>query len=113
MRAVLRCSRTALPNGSTLPDFPFLVVAPAGRDAQVICQLLQSASIDCESDEGERLFQALTDGSAAGAVVTDEAMARLDMARLRAAIDGQPRWSDFPFVLLSRRGETRQGARSI
>jgi signal transduction histidine kinase/ActR/RegA family two-component response regulator len=103
----------ALPSGSTPPDFPFLVVAPAGRDAQVIGQLLRSASIHCESDTGERLFQALADGSALGAVVTDEAMARLDMARLRAAIEGQPRWSDFPFILLSRRGETRQGARSI
>jgi len=102
-----------LASANSSAELPFLIVAPAGRDAQVIGQLLHSASIPCETDDGERLFRALVDGSATGAVVTDEAMARLDMARLRAAIEGQPRWSDFPFVLLTRRGETRQGARSI
>jgi signal transduction histidine kinase/ActR/RegA family two-component response regulator len=101
------------PPSSSTPQSPFLIVAPAGRDAQVIGQLLQSAAIPCEVDSGERLFQALADGSAAGAVITDDAIARLDHARLREAIEGQPRWSDFPFVLLSRRGETREGARSI
>ena len=101
------------PVSSSTPQSPFLIVAPAGRDAQVIGQLLQSASIPCEADSGERLFQALGDGSASGAVITDDAIARLDHARLREAIESQPRWSDFPFVLLSRRGETREGARSI
>jgi signal transduction histidine kinase len=92
---------------------PFLVVAPAGRDARVIAQLLASASIQCEIDPGDRLFSAVLDGSAAGAVVTDEALARLDPARLRDVIERQPPWSDFPFVLLARRGETREGSRAL
>ena len=92
---------------------PFLVVAPAGRDAEVIAQLLGSAAIPCETDGGERLFAAIVDGSAAGAVITDDAIARIDTARLRDAIERQPPWSDFPFVLLARRGETREGSRTI
>ncbi|HEX9933433.1 MAG TPA: response regulator [Allosphingosinicella sp.] len=90
-----------------------LILAPAGRDAQVIAQLLKSASIACEIDEGERLFGAILAGSAAAAVITDDAIARLDIARLREVIERQPPWSDFPFVLLARRGEARQGSRAI
>ncbi|HEX8217232.1 MAG TPA: response regulator [Allosphingosinicella sp.] len=92
---------------------PFLVVAPAGRDAEVIAQLLRSAAIPCEIDSGERLFEAILEGSAAGAVITDDAIARIDTLRLRDSIARQPPWSDFPFVLLARRGETREGSRTI
>jgi signal transduction histidine kinase/ActR/RegA family two-component response regulator len=92
----------------------FLVIAPAGRDSQVIGQLLASANLSFRvDDEGEALLGALARGEAAGAIVTDDALARLGTARLREAIESQPPWSDFPFVLLSRRGEERQGSRSI
>jgi len=92
---------------------PFLIVAPAGRDSDVIAQLLRSAAIPCEIDGGERLFDAIVDGSAAGAVITDDAIARIGTVRLREALHRQPPWSDFPFVLLARRGETREGSRAI
>jgi signal transduction histidine kinase/ActR/RegA family two-component response regulator len=92
----------------------FLVIAPAGRDARVIGQLLGSAKLDYETDEdGNALLAALASGDAAGAIVTDDAFARIGAARLREAIERQPPWSDFPFVLLTRRGDTRQGSRSI
>ena len=95
-------------------DDNFLVVAPAGRDAEVIGQLLRSASLPFATDAGgDRLFAAIASGGDAGAIVTDDALARLDADRLRAAIERQPPWSDFPFVLLARRGETRQGSRAI
>jgi signal transduction histidine kinase/ActR/RegA family two-component response regulator len=92
----------------------FLVIAPSGRDAGVIGELLGSAALDyrCD-DDGEMLLQALASGDAAGAIVTDDALARIDAARLRDAIENQPSWSDFPFILLSRRGEARHGSRSI
>ncbi len=92
----------------------FLVIAPSGRDAIVIGQLLGSAALEYRVDsDGEKLLDALVKGEAAGAIVTDEALARIGAARLREAIENQPPWSDFPFVLLSRRGEARQGSRSI
>ena len=99
--------------GNSPNESSFLIVARGGRDAEVIAQLLRSASIDCEIDGGERLLQALVDGSASGAVITDEAVSRLDPARLREAIERQPPWSDFPLVLLTRRGEMRQGSRAV
>jgi signal transduction histidine kinase/CheY-like chemotaxis protein len=104
-----------VPSGADQADLDvFLVIAPAGRDAQVIGELLASAQLACRYDhDGDQLLEALIAGEAAGAIVTDDALARIGTARLREAIDRQPPWSDFPFVLLTRRGETRQGARSI
>jgi len=92
----------------------FLIVAPAGRDADVIRQLLASAGMTGVIDSsGEMLLEALQDGGAAGAVVTDDALARIDHGRLADAIASQPRWSDFPFVLLVRRGGTRESPKAI
>jgi signal transduction histidine kinase/ActR/RegA family two-component response regulator len=95
-------------------DGNFLIVAPTGRDSEVIGQLLRSAALPFAIDRGgDRLFAAIASGDEAGAIVTDDAIARLDAERLRAAIERQPPWSDFPFVLLARRGETRAGSRAI
>jgi signal transduction histidine kinase/ActR/RegA family two-component response regulator len=90
-----------------------LIFAPLGRDAAVVGQLLKSAAIPLEEAGAEALLEAIGSGSAAGAVLTDDGLARLDPARLREAIEAQPPWSDFPFVLLARRGETREGSRAI
>ena len=92
----------------------FLIVAPAGRDAEVIRQLLVSAGLDAVVDHsGDLLLDALPNGLASGAVVTDDGLARLDQARLAEAIARQPPWSDFPFVLLVRRSVTREGSKSL
>src|SRR5690242_14516414 len=82
----------------------FLIVAPAGRDADVIRQLLASAGLNAVVDAtGDQLLEALRDGRAGGAVVTDDALKRIDRGRLSEAIANQPPWSDFPFLLLVRR----------
>jgi signal transduction histidine kinase len=97
-----------------LPADRFLIVAPTGRDAEVTGQLLRSAGVETEVDRsGDRLYEAIAAGAGAGAVITDDALSRLQTARLRDAIERQPPWSDFPFVLLVRRGETREGSRQI
>ena len=92
----------------------FLVVAPGGRDSQVICDLLHSAGLGFAVDPaGDSLLEAIANGGAAGAIITDDAVARIEVERLRHAIDAQPPWSDFPFVLLTRRGEASTAPRVI
>lgn len=92
----------------------FLIVAPAGRDAQVVSQLLVGAQVETLIDRsGDLLLEALRDGSAAGAVVTDDALMRIDQTKLSEAIANQPPWSDFPFLLLVRRGLEREGPKAI
>jgi signal transduction histidine kinase/ActR/RegA family two-component response regulator len=92
----------------------FLVIAPGGRDARVIGELLGSARLHHHEDpDGEKLLRALVSGDAAGAIITDDALSRIGPQRLRGALEQQPPWSDFPFILLARRGETRQGSRLL
>ena len=89
----------------------FLIIAPSGRDGAVIGELLRSGRMAFEDDpNGEVLLAALATGAFAGAIVTDDAWARIGAHRLNEAIDRQPPWSDFPFILLTRRGEARAGA---
>ena len=89
-----------------LKQSTIIVLAPEGRDSSVLRALLAEAGIDARVDTGgEQLFRALKTGTAAGAVLTDEALTKVGMSAFRSAIEEQPTWSDFPFVILARRAE--------
>jgi signal transduction histidine kinase len=80
-----------------------LILAPVGRDADVAASMLAEAairSVICRS------LPELVRGLAAGAgfaIVTEEALDTTDLHPLADWIGAQPEWSDFPFVLLTRR----------
>ena len=81
-----------------------LIVAPLGRDSEVASRLLAEngvRSIVCLGLGG--LVQELQKG-AGFALVTEEALHTADLHPLAQWIGDQPEWSDFPFVLLTRRG---------
>ncbi len=79
-----------------------LVLAPVGRDASVICSMLQEEGIDARREAGlNELVGDLKD--AAAAVISEEALVHEDRSRLAHWIATQPPWSDFPFVLLTLR----------
>lgn len=80
------------------------MLAPGGRDAQVAAAMLQDAgirSIICKSLDD--VVEGLVRG-AGFALLTEEALNGVDLRALNAWIEGQPEWSDFPFILLTRRG---------
>ena len=89
-----------------IPEFSerALVLAPGGRDASIAAAMLAEAgvrAIVCAS------LDALVEGLVAGAgfaLVAEEALAGADLRALSAWLEAQPEWSDFPFVLLTRRG---------
>ena len=81
-----------------------LMLAPAGRDAGVALAMLNEAKI-----AGTAFGDAngLVDGLEAGAgfaLVTEEALMRVDLHRLSDWINTQPEWSDLPFIVLTQRG---------
>ena len=81
-----------------------LILAPQGRDGAVARGMLGEAGL--RSDVVQDIAQ-LVDGLSAGAgfaVVTEEAITDSDLHALSEWLDAQPEWSDFPFVLLTRRG---------
>jgi signal transduction histidine kinase/CheY-like chemotaxis protein len=84
-------------------EFRVLVVAPFGRDAEVIADVLATdgrqcfvcPDMDCLVTELER--------GAGVAIVTEEVLRKDNASALGAWLERQPAWSDFPVVLLSRR----------
>lgn len=92
---------------------PLLVVAPHGRDATVIYQVLQSAGLPAEvCADMAGLSGRLASGG--GVVLTEEALADSDARHVFAWVRAQPAWSDMPFVvLLSKRTRMVAGRRSV
>ena len=80
-----------------------LVLAPRGRDAQVIIgQLAASGTIALVASAAD-IVDAVRVGELAAAVIADEAMAAFDLDALIHALGAQPAWSDSPFIVLTRR----------
>lgn len=82
---------------------PALILAPLGRDAPVAAALLREAgtgTIVC--NDVAQFSQALHDEICC-AVVTEEALRDADLTDLAAWVAAQPKWSDFPFIVLTRR----------
>jgi signal transduction histidine kinase/ActR/RegA family two-component response regulator len=81
-----------------------LILAPQGRDAAVAAAMLHEARLRSQivGDLGELI--ANLDAGAGFAIVTEEALAGSPLHGLSDWIAGQEEWSDFPFVLLTRRG---------
>jgi len=81
-----------------------LILAPHGRDAFVALDMLAEAGLqgDVVGDIGQ-LVEELA-GGAGLAVVTEETLSSGSLHALCRWLEEQPEWSDFPFVLLTRRG---------
>jgi len=78
-----------------------LIVTPTRRDAEVTCQLLANARIDCVPCAGlEDLAREIRVGVGA-IVLTDATLAVPGAEALLSALASQPAWSDVPTVLLT------------
>ena len=89
-----------------------LILAPRGRDAGVIEQLLAKASTPVRICPDVATWVGELANGAAAAIVTEEALVEADTATLNEWVDHQPPWSDFPFVMLATRQVGRRPARA-
>ncbi len=89
-------------------QYRVLVLAPTGRDAQVIVHTLAEASLDTQIvPDALRLRDALGEG--AGCVVlANEALDGSAITLLATALAEQPEWSDVPLVLLVSGSEKQE-----
>lgn len=91
-----------------------LVLAPRGRDAQVIGQVLQRDGVQCTiCADYQALVQQISAPTGA-ALIAEEALHGVDMAPLVDWLSCQASWSDFPFVVLISQqiGQTGTAMRS-
>lgn len=78
-------------------------MAPRGRDGIVAASLLRDVGRTAETvDSVAELVAGLTAGAGLS-IITVEALQYADLTALKQWIDGQPPWSDFPFIILSVR----------
>lgn len=81
-----------------------LILAPQGRDSEVARSILGEAGLP--GDIVAHMLE-LVDELRLGAgfaIVTEEALSGTDLHALSDWLDEQPEWSDFPFVLVTKRG---------
>jgi len=81
-----------------------LILAPLGRDATVAAALLREAGLEPIVCTELAQFSASLSDEICCAVVTDEALRDADLTDLAAWVATQPKWSDFPFIVLTQRG---------
>jgi len=81
-----------------------LILTPLGRDAGIAAAMLAEAGMRSTiCSDLAALLAGLNEGAGFG-LVAEEALLRIDVRELSEWIEAQPEWSDFPFVLLTRRG---------
>jgi signal transduction histidine kinase len=84
-----------------------LIIAPVGRDAQVMAELLSRHGFE------PQIFASLAECASqikAGAgvlVVTEEALEMGSLSQLFEALAAQPPWSELPLIILTTGGESR------
>lgn len=79
----------------------FVIVAPIGRDGELICALLNSSGFPAERRLTIDEVEATDSATLLGLLVTDEALAGDGVRSLRRLVGAQPQWSDLPIMLLT------------
>ena len=93
------------PSSALGADERVLLLAPTGRDAQMICKVLAEAGVATEAcTDIDEFCRKMADGAGA-AFITEEALTTTAMNCLIEALAEQPPWSDFPLVLLTGNGD--------
>ena len=85
-----------------------LILAPHGRDAQVVETVLYNAGLGCLVCADAACLLAELEQGAGTMVLTEEVLAGGLDAALADYLGRQPPWSDFPFVVLATRQSSRR-----
>jgi PAS domain S-box-containing protein len=78
-----------------------LVVAPTGRDAHLLCEMLRKSRISCESSAHVRQLCEELRAGAGAILLTEEALGPGALVHLSTALREQAKWSDVPVILLT------------
>jgi hypothetical protein len=82
-----------------------LVLAPTGRDAALISEMLQRDGTPCSACANVEELAAKVDEGAGMALFAEEALVGVPIEALIAALSRQPSWADFPLLFLTIAGQ--------
>ena len=83
-----------------------LVLAPVGKDSQLLCAMLDHVGIPSHCCKHIRTLCALIEEGADAVLISDEALTGADVSLLVASIAAQRPWSDLPVMILTAYGES-------
>jgi signal transduction histidine kinase len=91
-------------NLTSSDELRVLVIAPSGRDAELICKVLTNAGITCDPCTDVDDAQAQLTFPTGAMILAEEALNAALVQRFKQLTHEQPSWSDFPLVLLTFAG---------
>ncbi|MBJ7412099.1 MAG: hypothetical protein JHD15_17280 [Phenylobacterium sp.] len=81
-----------------------LILAPFGRDAAVAAAVLREAGLEAEVCPDIGAVRRECEAGAGAALIVEEVLQEDDYSPLARWVEAQPPWSDFPVIILARRG---------
>jgi two-component system, sensor histidine kinase len=78
-----------------------MIVAPIGRDAELICTQLTSAGLECKACRDVSLVCENLSSGVGAILLTDEALSPESMTQLTKVLAEQPPWSEIPLIILT------------
>lgn len=78
-----------------------LIVAPTGRDAELMCHHLEAAGLACQAEQDVEQVCREVQRGAGTLLLTEEALTAAHAAQLSHVLDEQPAWSDVPVIILT------------
>lgn len=94
-------------------DLRVLILAPKGRDADLISSALGDVGVSCQvCATGAQVANELKAGAAA-AVISEEALGEKEIQEIASALQCQPRWSDLPIIVMTGSGEPNRVSRQL
>ncbi len=91
-----------------------VILAPTGRDQELIVRLLREQGLDCEGSTSEEQLLDVVGRGLGPVVVAEEALSTGGIDRLGRLLDEQPNWSDLPVIVLTRaNGQSERRMQSL
>jgi signal transduction histidine kinase len=85
-------------------DYRVLVLAPFGKDAALVREVLESSGIPVEVVENVSAIGRCVSSGAGAAIVAEESLDEEGIDLLGHSVAAQPAWSDFPIIVLTGGG---------
>src|SRR4051794_25994328 len=104
-RHPLRMTPRSLEDESALADRRTIVLAPTGRDSDLIAGLLQRAALPFHKTASIAELAGEIHRGAGAAIVSEEALSGSVIPEVLQVLNEQPSWSDFPLILLTVGGQ--------
>src|SRR6202158_4139088 len=87
-------------------DYRVLVLAPFGKDAVLVREVLERSGIPVGVVANVDAIARSVSGGAGGAIVAEDSLTEGGIELLGRSVASQPAWSDFPIIVLTGGGAT-------